>query len=287
MNKALLLATLAKGKRRLERAKLEYPQLEAEILLSRLTGYKRHELYLKDDLVLSEGLDDAFMDMIEKRCDSVPIQYITGVESFMGMDFKVNKHTLIPRPDTEVLVQSVIKYAKLAQKSINVLDMCTGSGNIAVSLAKLLSCATIWAIDISYSAVEVARENVRLNGVEGKVEFLVGDMFCPLKNGTVFDIIVSNPPYIKSADISKLEPQVKLYEPQIALDGGMDGLDFYRELIARSALFLRSGGLLAVEVGYDQAACVIKMLKSNGSYKDIETVKDLAMIDRVVLAKAE
>lgn len=271
----------------LKRAKVSRPQPEAETLMTRLTGYKRHELYLKEDMALSEGLEDAFMDMIKKRCEGIPIQYITGVESFMGMDFKVNEHTLIPRADTEVLVESILLFAKSAQKSLNILDLCTGSGNIAVSLAKLLSYAHIWAIDISVNALEVARGNARLNGVEHKIEFLAGDMFKPLENGSVFDIIVSNPPYIKSAGISGLEPQVRLYEPEIALNGGMDGLDFYRNLVEGASLFLGSGGLFAVEVGHDQAGCVTKMLKASGNYKDIEQVKDLAMIDRVVLAKAK
>lgn len=287
MDRALLLATLAKGKRILERANVSSPQTEAETLMTRLTGYKRHELYLKEDLELKERFDDAFMDMIKKRCEGIPIQYITGVESFMGMDFKVNGHTLIPRADTEVLVESVLMYAKSSEKSLKLLDLCTGSGNIAVSLAKFLSCAKITAIDISFNALEAALENARLNEVEDKIEFLAGDMFYPLKNDSVFDIIVSNPPYIKSADISGLEPQVRLHEPEIALDGGMDGLNFYRELISRSYLFLRSGGLFAVEVGHDQAGCVREMLRSNGNYKDIEAVKDIAMIDRVVLARVK
>jgi release factor glutamine methyltransferase len=287
MDRALLLATLAKGKRILERANVSSPQTEAETLMTRLTGYKRHELYLKEDLELKEGFDDAFMDMIKKRCEGIPIQYITGVESFMGMDFKVNGHTLIPRADTEVLVESVLRYAKSSQKSLKLLDLCTGSGNIAVSLAKFLPRAKITAIDISFNALEAALENARLNEVEDKIEFLAGDMFYPLKNDSVFDIIVSNPPYIKSADISGLEPQVRLHEPEIALDGGMDGLNFYRELISRSYLFLRSGGLFAVEVGHDQALSVIEMIRGNGNYKDIEAVKDIAMIDRVVLARAK
>ena len=271
----------------LERARLSRPQQEAETLMTRLTGYKRHELYLKDGLELSEELEEAFIDMINKRCEGMPIQYITGVESFMGVDFKVNEHTLIPRPDTEVLVESVLMFANSAQKSLNILDLCTGSGNIAVSLAKLLSDAHIWAIDISSNALEVARENARLNGVNHKIEFLAGDMFKPLENGFVFDIIVSNPPYIKSADILELEPQVRMYEPETALDGGIDGLCFYREIVVQAALFLRDGGFLAVEVGHDQADCVAEMLKENGNYKDIEKVKDLAMIDRVVLARAK
>jgi release factor glutamine methyltransferase len=287
MDKALLLAVLAKGKRILERANLSSPQSEAETLMCRLTGYKRHELYLKEDLALKEGFDDVFMDMIQKRCEGMPIQYITGVESFMGMDFKVNEHTLIPRADTEVLVESVLKCAKSSGKNLNILDLCTGSGNIAISLAKFLPQAKVTAIDISLNALEVARGNARSNGVGDKIEFLAGDLFSPVKENSVFDIIVSNPPYIKSADISVLEPQVRLHEPEIALNGGMDGLDFYRELIARSPLFLRKGGLFAVEVGHDQADCVIEMLRSNGNYMDIEAVKDIAMIDRVVLARAE
>jgi len=284
MDRALLLAALSKGKLELERAKLNHPQLEAEILLARLTGYKRHELYLKDDLVLRDDFYDAFMDMIEKRSENMPIQYITGVESFMGMDFKVNRHTLIPRPDTEVLVESVVKFMRRTQGSLKVLDMCTGSGNIAVSLAKIVPNAKIWAVDVSFEAIEVARENARLNDVEYRVNFLVGDMFSPLEDCLRFDVIVSNPPYIKSDDISTLEPQVKLYEPHIALDGGIDGLRFFRELIERSPSFLKSGGLLACEVGHDQAESIKEILKLNGNYTEIETVKDLAMIDRVVLA---
>jgi len=260
------------------------PRSEAEEIMARLTGYKRHEIYLKDDPVLTEDFQRRFENMIENRREGIPLQYITGVQNFFGLDFKVDERVLIPRQDTETLVEVVLAFAKRKPHGIKILDVCTGSGNIAISLACHIPHSQITAIDISKDALDVAIENARLNNAERNIVFLQGDIFAPLKKGDVFDVIVSNPPYIPSKDIDGLEPQVKDYEPRVALDGSCDGLRFYRRLVTDAVEFLAPGALLAVETGFDQAKDVIAMLYENGNYTKIESAKDIAGIDRVVSA---
>ena len=209
----------------------------------------------------------------------------------MGLNFYVNEDVLIPRPDTEVLVEYVISYGKnLSIGPSTILDIGTGSGAIAVSLAKYIDKAKVTAVDIHAGALLVAKKNAATHGVAHRIELVQGDLFTPLMDFKVkpkFDIIVSNPPYIPRDDIGGLEAQVKDFEPLQALDGGRDGLDFYRRLAKDAPAFLKDDGLWAVEVGYNQAHQVAAILKEQGSYNSIDFIKDLSGYNRVVVARTK
>ena len=209
-----------------------------------------------------------------------PLQYIAGRETFMGLDFIVNKDVLIPRPETEILVNEVFRHAG---HGIKILDLCTGSGNIAISLAKMIEGAQIIATDISVSALDTARKNASIHGVDKQIEFYQGDLFqaLPVDKRYKFDIIVCNPPYVKRADIDFLQEEVRC-EPHHALDGGIDGLDFYRRLAEAAQDFLAPGGSLFLEMGFDQAQDVANIFNSKRAFKIKKIKEDLAGIDRVV-----
>ncbi|MPN36075.1 Release factor glutamine methyltransferase [bioreactor metagenome] len=199
----------------------------------------------------------------------------------MGLDFYVQEGVLIPRPDTEILVEEVIELGK-NKGPINILDIGTGSGAITVSLAKYLESAKITSVDISDIALEIGKKNAKSNNVNDRITFIKSDLFTNIDDSMRFDIIVSNPPYIKREVIETLDKQVKDFEPYSALEGGIDGLDFYRAITTQAKKYLNKGGILAYEVGHDQREEVSKLMKSNG-YTNIYTRKDLQQIDRVVI----
>ncbi|NQT75886.1 MAG: peptide chain release factor N(5)-glutamine methyltransferase [Candidatus Omnitrophica bacterium] len=216
-----------------------------------------------------------------------PLQYIAGREQFMGLDFIVNKDVLIPRPETEILVNEVLDLLSATRYTLyaspKILDLCTGSGNIAISLAKMIEGAQIIATDISVSALDTARKNASIHGVDKQIEFYQGDLFqaLPVDKRYKFDIIVCNPPYVKRADIDFLQEEVRC-EPHHALDGGIDGLDFYRRLAETAQDFLAPGGSLFLEMGFDQAQDVANIFNSKRAFKIKKIKEDLAGIDRVV-----
>ena len=215
----------------------------------------------------------------------MPIQYLTNSQEFMGFNFYVDKNVLIPQPDTEILVENVISIIKNLQKScqkeITVLDLCTGSGIIGVCLKKHLQNVNVLSSDISSNALEIAKKNANLQNV--KIDFIKSDLFENIDEK--FDVIVSNPPYIKTDKINELSKEVK-NEPRLALDGGQDGLDFYRRIIKESTNFFRKTGYLALEIGYDQKEAVENLFK-NFKYKEIKIFKDLSDIERVIIGKYE
>ena len=224
---------------------------------------------------------EKFMECIQKRCEGIPFAYITGKQEFMKLSFKVTQDVLIPRPDTEILVENVIKIVKSNQdKKYNILDMCTGSGCIAISLNKYLDNVKVTGVDISKNALEIARYNNTVNNTN--VEFINSDLFENIGD-RVFDIIVSNPPYIPTNDILGLQKEV-LNEPVIALDGGQDGLDIYRKIVLGAKEYLEDSGYLVFEIGYDQAKDVSNILKVEG-YEDIKVIKDLSNNDRVIICR--
>jgi len=212
----------------------------------------------------------------------MPIQYITNNQEFMKLNFYVDKNVLIPQPDTEILVEEVIEISKKIN-SKKILDLCTGSGAIGVSLAKYLPNCEITAVDISKKALQIAKKNAIINEVEKQITFISSDLFSNLESQK-FDIIVSNPPYIKRNDIENLEEQVKK-EPLIALDGGEDGLDFYKKIIKEAHKYLVSEGYLCLEIGYNQKDEVIKLIEKEETFKNIYSKKDLYGIDRIIIAE--
>jgi release factor glutamine methyltransferase len=259
------------------------PKLDTEILLQKALG-DVDRLYIQ--LNLNKELNDnelnIFNEMIKDRLKGRPIAYIVNNREFMGLDFYVEEGVLIPRPDTEPLVEEVIDLAQ-EKLELKIADIGTGSGAITVSLAKYIDNCHVYSLDISDKALSIGKKNAINNGVEEKIDFIKSDVFSGIKDkDLILDIIVSNPPYIRKADISTLHTQVKDYEPYIALEGGEDGLDFYRTITKESVNYLKPGGILAFEVGHDQANDVSDIMKGNG-YSRIYTKKDLQGIDRVVI----
>lgn len=248
---------------------------DAWYLLAHVTGMNRADFFMHREELLPGGTDHKYRELLKMRARHIPLQYLTRTQEFMGLEFDVNEHVLIPRQDTECLVEEVLKVCN--KKSI--LDVGTGSGCIIVSLAKLGNISRATASDLSGIALETARNNARKHHVE--VEFIVSDLFEKIEG--YYDIIVSNPPYIRTEDIKTLMPEVRDHEPVTALDAGADGLTFYRRIIDGLPSHLLSGGMVFFEIGHDQGAAVKELLVGEG-YIDIHVNKDLSGLDRVVCA---
>lgn len=259
------------------------PKLDTEILLQKALGdVDRLYIQLNLDKKLSDEELKCFNEMTNDRLNGRPIAYIVKNREFMALDFYVEEGVLIPRPDTEPLVEEVIELSK-GMKDVTIVDIGTGSGAISVSLAKYIKNSYVYSLDISDKALSIGKKNAVNNEVDDKIEFIKSDVFTGIKDRNLkLDIIVSNPPYIKKEDIKTLHTQVKDYEPYIALEGGEDGLDFYRTITEKSLKYLKSNGILAFEVGHDQANDVCTIMENHG-YKKIYTKKDLQGIDRVVI----
>lgn len=224
-------------------------------------------------------LDD-YMKNIDKIINGKPIQYITNEQEFMKLKFYVDENVLIPQPDTEIIVEKIID--KFKNNEVKILDLCTGSGAIAVSIAKYIEKSKIIATDISDKAIQIAKLNAEKNLVHKKIDFILSDMFKNIKKDK-FDIIVSNPPYIKTKVINNLQKSVQ-NEPYIALDGGEDGLKFYKIIAENAYKFLKNNGKLYLEIGFDQKEDVIELLEKNNKYNEVTCIKDLADNDRLVIA---
>jgi len=280
---------LKKATAMLEFAAVSTPLLDAQVLLCHVLQVDRFYLYAHPERVLMPEEERRYFELIQKRAEGMPVQYLVLNQEFMGLDFYVEEGVLIPRADTEILVEAVIQYFQERKRIFApvIADLGSGSGAIAVSLASRISRAFLYAVDISEKALQISKANAERHGVSDRMRFLRGDLFEPLKAEGLegkLDALVSNPPYIPRGEIDNLQKEVALYEPRLALDGGEDGLDFYRRIIADAPLFLKEGGLLALEVGYDQAQPVNQMLKEKGCFQKIEIKKDLSGIDRVVTA---
>lgn len=251
--------------------------VDAWYLFEHVTGMSRAAYFLRMEEELPEVQMKELEQLIELRCKRIPLQYITGRQEFMGYSFLVSPATLIPRQDTEVLVEEVSKWAE----GKRVLDLCTGTGCILLSLAKLCHLTKAIGTDISAEAIKTAKKNAECLATEA--EFYCGDLFEAVPKGETFDIIVSNPPYIPSAVIDTLMPEVKEHEPMSALDGDMDGLKFYREIIKNANKYLNRQGQIFFEIGCEQGTDVSALLMGNG-FENIRIIKDLAGLDRVVCA---
>lgn len=273
------------GEEALRNAQITDWKTDAWILYEFVTGQNRAAFLMEArHTVVSDYDAERYEELIERRCCHVPVQHLTGVQEFMGFSFRVNENVLVPRMDTEVLVQEVEKYAK---PGASVLDMCTGSGCIAISLKKRNDRLKLSAADCSGKALEIARDNCqRLNA---EVRLYCSDLFEQFKQTEQleqFDMIVSNPPYIPSRVVDTLAPEVRKHEPRLALDGAGDGLFFYRRITADSTAFLKKGGMLFYEIGYDQGAAVQGIMEESG-FRNVKIIKDLAGLDRVVYGGIE
>ncbi len=280
---------LNEGTESLKGVGISTPRLDAEVLLYNILGVERIYLHMYPEKEVSEENQRIFKDHIEKRTKFMPIQYIVNKQEFMGVEFYVEEGVLIPRGDTEILVEKVIEIYKdgFSPNKVKIMDIGTGSGAIAVSLAKYIENSALTAIDISPKALEIAGRNARNNNVESKITFQLGSLFNPLHGKDeykAYDFIISNPPYIPKSVVETLDSGVKDYEPRLALDGGEDGLDFYREITLESKDYLKAGGWLMFEIGYDQGEAVRQLLNING-FGDIKIIKDLSGLDRVVIGK--
>ncbi len=261
---------------------IQEPNLKARLLMQHILNKPRQYLLVHDTDMLTLRQQVDYFKAIKKLKQGVPLQHITNMQEFMKLNFYVSQDVLIPRPDTEILVEEVINIAKKIRAK-KILDLCTGSGAIAVSLAKYIEDSQITATDISEKALRVAKLNAKNNEVEDKITFLKSDLFKEIPKEK-YDIIVSNPPYIRKEEIERLDREVKK-EPHIALDGGEDGLDFYREIIHNSEEYLKFNGYLCLEIGYDQKIDVIEFIENEEKYKDTYSKKDLYGNDRIVITK--
>lgn len=274
--------TLRKGIIELKVNNIQEPSLKARLLLQYILNKPRQYLIVYDSEQLTLRQEVNFFKGIKKLAKGIPLQHITHSQEFMKMTFYVNEDVLIPRPDTEILVEEVIKIAKRINAK-KILDLCTGSGAIAISLAKYIEDSQITAVDISDKAISVAKLNAKNNNVENQITFVESDLFKQLPKEK-YDIIVSNPPYIKKEIIKSLDKEVQ-NEPKIALDGGYDGLDFYREIISNAYEFLKFTGYVCLEIGYDQKDDVLELFENEGKYVDASCKKDLFDNDRVIIAR--
>lgn len=266
---------------------IENPRLNSELLLARSLNLSREGLYRNLHSQLKGMEKEALERLIQRRISGEPLQYILGHQEFWSIDFKVDPRVLIPRPDTELLVeQSLLILSKNSLKQIpSVLEIGTGSGAIAIALAKEVKNIFLVATDISREALGLAKENARSAGVQNQIEFVNGDLFSPLrflKDRAFFDLILSNPPYIIRRKIDTLAKEVRDYEPFIALDGGEDGLEFYRRIIPEAPFYLREGGWLLLEVGQGQGEKVAEQIERNGTFLKPQILPDLSGIERVV-----
>ncbi|MBT1279103.1 peptide chain release factor N(5)-glutamine methyltransferase [Thermoanaerobacter sp. CM-CNRG TB177] len=256
------------------------PRLEAELLLAHCFKINRTALFLRREEEISKEQLERFLEFVNMRKSHIPYQYIVKKQYFMGLEFFVDENVLIPRPETEILVEEALKRLKRGDV---VLDIGTGSGAIAVSIAKYFPDCTVYAVDISKKAIEIAKHNAKKQGVLDRIFFIESDLFCNLPPNLKFDFIVSNPPYIKKREIELLQEEVKK-EPIVALDGGEDGLFFYKKIIREAPFYIKSGGKIGFEIGYSQKEEVTTLLEESG-FKDVEIIKDLAGIDRVIIAE--
>ncbi|CDI48359.1 peptide chain release factor N(5)-glutamine methyltransferase [Clostridium tetani] len=273
---------LSEGIKSLKEVGIESYILESQLLLGKVINKDRLFIMINKDYKVSEEEKNQYLKLIDIRKEKMPIKYILGKCEFMGLSFKIKKGVLIPRPDTEILVEKSIEIIRKNHYK-NISDVCCGSGIIGISIATFVDKVNVECFDVEDIPLKVTEENIKLNRLEGKVKVFKSNLLeYAIKNSIKYDMIVSNPPYIKKREITNLMEDVKNYEPHIALDGGEDGLYFYKNIVKQSKHLLNPEGTIAFEIGYDQKEEVSCILESNG-FVNIECYKDLAGLDRVVL----
>ncbi len=266
---------------------IDSPRLAAEIILAYSLDVNRLDLYLQHDRPLEKKELSNFKVLIKRRIQNEPVAYITGEKGFYESDFKVGRGVLIPRPDTEILVETAINIlnnSSTVDAHQKVLELGVGSGAIIVSLAKVFPDLLCFAGDISFDALAIARQNSK-NIAKDRVSFFSGSWFEAIRQDSLFDLIVSNPPYIPTEDIKNLQAEIHKFEPMLALDGGRDGLDCYREIFKNAYSYLAFGGILLLEMGFDQKEGLTKIFEQYPEYESIEFIQDLAGHNRVVKIK--
>lgn len=272
----------------LSRAGVESARIDAEVLLCSALQASREEIYLDFDRPLGAESRKLVRELLQRRARREPVAYIIGKKEFWSLDFLVSRNVLVPRPETELLVELALKLATEVKGTdlVRILDLGTGSGAIAVSLARELKDAEIWASDISSGALKIARVNASRHGVEERIRFVHGDAFEPVQSqGAFFDLVLSNPPYVRRSEIQDLPPEVREWEPRQALDGGEDGLESIRRIVQEGHLYAADGAFVALEIGADLARGVAALFAGVGSYSEISIHRDLAGKDRVVAAR--
>ena len=294
----LVKEMLTMGEKQLMDSDIADATRDCKILYCYMMDIPFSKIILEYQQVLQDRLCDKYFELIDRRSNGEPVQYIMGSQEFMGLEFIVNENVLIPRQDTETLVEDALEIINtgtlrgedmdVKRKEWDILDLCTGSGAIGVSLARIANKVNVTCSDISEGAIKVAKENAQKHGVAKSVKFEQGDLFKPFSKHfrkQKFDMIISNPPYIKSSIIPTLQKEVCEHEPLSALDGGESGLDFYERIVSGVSSHLRKSGVLLLEIGHDQGEAVSGLLSRNGEFTSIRVLKDLANRDRIVFAK--
>ena len=278
-----LCELVKKGERVLDMHGVPDPDIDADILWQHISGMNKLDMLMNRDMEISSAQETDYMGLIEKRSTRVPLQYITGIQNFMGYDFHTSENVLIPRQDTEVLVETALKLTKSAEHILDVLDMCCGTGCIGIAYGLLKPGSVVTLADISDDALRITGENVtELCDEPGRFNVLKTDLFENINDR--FDLIISNPPYIRSDVIDTLMPEVKDNEPRLALDGMEDGLYFYRIIVDQARKYIKDEGYVVFEIGNDQAEDVQHLFVDSG-YEDIHVVQDLSHNDRVVYGR--
>jgi release factor glutamine methyltransferase len=275
------------GERILQAGGVEEYKLDAESLLCFEIGFDKKKIFMNWTYEVDDAHVDGYLDKISRRAAGEPLQYITGEQYFMGRRFAVGPTVLIPRPETESLTEKAIQYLAGRRSANMALDLCTGSGAIAVSLALKFHSLKVTASDISKEALVTASRNARAHGVAPRIEFVRSNLFSSIKKGGLsgkkFDLIISNPPYIRSGDIGELQREIREHEPMAALDGGEDGLDFYRKIAAGAKAYMKKDGCLMLEIGADQGVDVRTILE-NAEFREAAIFPDLSGRDRIAMA---
>ncbi len=275
------------GSRFLSCGAIENPRLDAEVLLRHVIQIDKAQLYLRVDETLEAEAEHRFWELLERRARREPVAYITGRKEFWSLDFSVTPDVLIPRPETESLVEVALERMRTLRNSrVKIVDLGTGSGVIAVCLAKELSQAQISAVDLSSAALQVARANGERHGVANRIRFLHGDLFAPLvAERASFDLVIANPPYVCGRDLTKLEAEIREWEPMVALDGGQDGLEFYRRIATQCSDYLTARGEVLLEIGDRMGEAVAQLFANAGGFEAPALWRDYAGKDRVIVTR--